>query len=372
MACSGLNNMAELNVKLKDRTYPIHIGAGMFEKLLSDISENLAGFSKYACVVDSTVAQKYREHLDSLTSLGVESLSINGGESAKCFSNFEKLCNWFAEIGLDRKSCVIAIGGGVIGDLTGFSAASYMRGISLIQVPTTLLSMVDSSVGGKTGINISAGKNLVGAFHQPNAVYADTDFLFTLPAREFSAGMAEVVKCGVLGDEKLFNALEAFDGNFNASSVCLPDAIYSSCALKAKIVAEDEHETAKEGGRALLNLGHTLGHAIEKTAGYGAYLHGEAVAIGMVFAAYLSERFATLQSADSVRVKILLERCGLPTQMPVSADADAILNAMKSDKKTLSGTLRFVLMNGIGNAYTQAVDDTDAHKLVCQMINEVK
>ena len=226
-----------------------------------------------------------------------------------------------------------------------------MRGVGLVQIPTTLLSMVDSSVGGKTGINICAGKNLVGAFHQPRAVYIDTSFLSTLPSREFSAGLAEVVKCGALGDAELFENLERQGGDFGFGSDYLPEAVRRSCALKASIVSADERETASEGGRALLNFGHTLGHAVEKCAGYGEYVHGEAVAIGMAFAARLSEGLGTLSARDCARIFALLEKFSLPTRVPRNLRADDLMAAMRRDKKSFGGKLRFVLLDGIGRSY---------------------
>ena len=219
---------------------------------------------------------------------GVKRLEIPSGESSKCFQQLERGCDFLAAERVDRAGAVFAIGGGVTGDLGGFIAASYLRGIDFYQVPTTLLSMVDSSVGGKTGINLKAGKNLVGAFHQPQAVFADVESLQTLPAREFASGMAEVIKHGLLADRELFEILESLDPPLHPGHPSLATIVRRNCGIKAGVVQADETEQAASGGRALLNLGHTFGHAIEAVAGYGEYLHGEAIAIGLVLAVQLS------------------------------------------------------------------------------------
>lgn len=349
--------MIEQKVNLGDRTYSILIGDDAFALALNHLSVHSAGGEKVACVADEAVLQLHPSVTDWLRRAGVELIPVHGGESSKSFAMLEMLCEKFAEIGLDRKSRVVALGGGVIGDLTGFAAASYMRSIDFVQIPTTLLAMVDSSVGGKTGINIRAGKNLVGAFHQPSSVYIDMRFLATLPKREFSAGLAEVVKCGALGDPDLFANLESQNGDFNFASQYLPEAVRRSCALKAKIVAQDERETSKEGGRALLNFGHTLAHAVEKCAGYGVYVHGEAVAIGMVFAAKLSQQLGTLDAKEAVRVENLLAKFNLPTQIPSNLNVDEMISAMRHDKKSVGGNLRFVLLDGIGKSYTKTLDE---------------
>jgi 3-dehydroquinate synthase len=243
-----------------------------------------------------------------------------------------------------------AVGGGVIGDLAGFAAASWLRGISFVQVPTTLLSMVDSSVGGKTGINIAAGKNLVGAFHQPRSVFIATDLLHTLPAREFAAGMAEVIKYGLLGDADLFAQLERVP--LRADSADLAAVVRCCCALKARIVEADERETAAEGGRALLNLGHTFGHAIENVAGYGEYLHGEAVAIGLAAAARLSLQLGLVDAAVIERVDRVLAAHALPTRLRASLPLADLRAAMARDKKVRAGGLRFVVLRAVGEAAT--------------------
>lgn len=345
--------MIEQKVSLNERTYPIHIGDGAFGLAVGELGEFVRSGGSAVCVADAEVLRLFPERAERLAAAGIPSIPVGGGEGSKRFAELERLCEAFAGARLDRKSFVAAWGGGVIGDLAGFAAAVYMRGVELVQIPTTLLSMVDSSVGGKTGINICAGKNLVGAFHQPRAVYIDTSFLSTLPSREFSAGLAEVVKCGALGDAELFENLERQGGDFGFGSDYLPEAVRRSCALKASIVSADERETAAEGGRALLNFGHTLGHAVEKCAGYGEYVHGEAVAIGMAFAARLSEGLDTLSSRDSARIFALLEKFSLPTRVPRNLGAGDLIAAMRHDKKAVGGKLRFVLLDGIGRSYTR-------------------
>jgi 3-dehydroquinate synthase len=254
----------------------------------------------------------------------------------------------------DRSTTIVALGGGVIGDLAGFAAATYQRGVPFIQIPTTLLSQVDSSVGGKTGINHPRGKNMVGAFWQPKLVLADTDTLKTLPDRELSAGMAEVIKYGLIRDLPFLNWLEAnMDGLMARDGELLAYAIERSCINKAEVVAADEYETAKEGGRALLNLGHTFGHAIETGMGYGEWLHGEAVAAGTMIAVELSRRLGWLSVADVGRVRTLLLRAGLPVK---GADLGAAryLELMSHDKKVIAGSLRLVLLKSLGDAVTHA------------------
>jgi 3-dehydroquinate synthase len=264
------------------------------------------------------------------------------------------LYDWLAASNIDRSGALFALGGGVIGDLVGFAAASYLRGIDFYQVPTTLLAMVDSSVGGKTGINIAAGKNLVGAFYQPKAVYVDTGVLASLPEREFSAGMAEVIKYGMLYDEALYAHLRGSE-RMRYDHEALPGVIRRCCEIKAAIVRTDEKEIAASGGRALLNLGHTFAHGIENAAGYGEYLHGEAVSIGLVMAAKLSQRMGKLQQADVDSVAHLLDRYALPTALRAPLQIKDLWEAMMRDKKVRAGKLRFVAMERLGRAMT--VDD---------------
>jgi 3-dehydroquinate synthase len=246
---------------------------------------------------------------------------------------------------------VFAVGGGVIGDLAGFAAASYLRGIGYFQVPTTLLAMVDSSVGGKTGINLRAGKNLAGAFHQPRCVFVATELLGTLPPREFAAGAAEVIKYGLLGDAALFGRLER--SPLTVASSDLPAVIRRCCELKARIVEADERELAPQGGRALLNLGHTFGHAIEQVTGYGRYLHGEAVAVGLAAAARLSWQLGGLDAADVARIESALVAHALPVRLMEPLSLSGLLAAMTRDKKVRAGLPRFVVLAHIGEAVTR-------------------
>jgi 3-dehydroquinate synthase len=278
-------------------------------------------------------------------------LEMPNGESAKSLESFGKVLDFLAVSRLDRRAVLWVIGGGVMGDLGGFAAACYLRGIECIQVPTTLLAMVDSSVGGKTGINLAAGKNLVGAFHHPRAVIIAPEFLATLPPREFAAGMAEVIKYGLLGDAALFGRLEREPLAVKSSD--LAAVIRRCCEMKAEIVRADERETAAEGGRALLNLGHTFAHAIEQVTGYGTYLHGEAVAVGLAAAARLSVHLGNLSPADLARVERTLTAHALPVRLRTPLDRAALLAAMQHDKKVRAGRLRFVVLSRIGAAATR-------------------
>jgi 3-dehydroquinate synthase len=282
---------------------------------------------------------------------GAPVLSLEAGEGTKSLAGMEGVLDFLAEHKLDRGGALFAMGGGVVGDLGGFAAASWLRGIDFYQVPTTLLAMVDSSVGGKTGINIEAGKNLVGAFHQPRGVFISTNLLATLPPREFAAGMAEVIKYGLLGDAALFAALEA--SPLMPSDPRLADIIRRCCELKARIVESDERETATEGGRALLNLGHTFAHAIESVAGYGSYLHGEAVAIGLCAAGRLSQKIGNTTEDDTVRIERNVAAHALPTRLRAPLAFSDLLPAMTRDKKVRSGELRFVVLKEIGEAATK-------------------
>jgi 3-dehydroquinate synthase len=341
-----------LEVALDHRSYPIHIGRGLDDLLRARVAEGRAQGRRQAVVTDVNLARKQEEFL-RLAFGELPVLALPAGETTKAFKHLENCCNFLAEVGLDRGGRLFAVGGGVIGDLAGFAAASYFRGIAFDQVPTTLLAMVDSSVGGKTGINLKAGKNLVGAFHQPQAVFADTDTLLTLPPREFNAGMAEVIKHGLLADEQLFRDLEAAP-RLDPASPGLPAVIRRNCAIKAAVVSADEREQAASGGRALLNLGHTFGHAIEAVAGYGAYLHGEAVAIGLVLAARLSQRLGHVDAAVCRRVEALLEKYDLPARLRAPLAVEDLMAAIGKDKKARAGETRFVALERIGRAVTVA------------------
>ena len=337
-----------LKVDLGDRSYPIYIGAGLLERA-ELIVPHLAQ-KRIAVVTNTTVAPLYLERLTAtLTAAGVavHPIVLPDGEAYKNWETlnliFDALLTWRAE----RKTTLIALGGGVVGDMTGFAAACYQRGMPFIQIPTTLLSQVDSSVGGKTGINHPLGKNMVGAFYQPRVVLADTDTLRTLPPRELSAGLAEIIKYGLIWDEGFLTWLESHIDKLRALD---PDAIayaiHRSCEIKAQVVGEDE----REGGiRAILNLGHTFGHAIETGMGYGNWLHGEAVGAGMVLAAQTSQRLGWIDEADVTRTRALIRAAGLPDVAP-DLGLDTWLDYMGHDKKVESGKLRFVLLKKLGEA----------------------
>jgi 3-dehydroquinate synthase len=293
----------------------------------------------------------------------VPAIVVPPGEGSKCLGELGRVCEFLAAQNIDRGGVVIAVGGGVVGDLAGFAAAAFLRGIDYWQVPTTLLAMVDSAVGGKTAVNLQAGKNLVGAFHQPRAVYCDMALLATLPAREFAAGMAEVIKYGLLGDAPLFQHLEEGRPLVSADAR-LAGVVRRCCAIKASVVQADERETAPSGGRALLNLGHTFAHAIEAVAGYGEYLHGEAVGIGLVAAARLSEVLGLIGPGEVERVRAIIAVNGLPVRLRAPLARVRLLDAMGRDKKIRHGRLRFVVLEALGLAATRdGVDPAQAERI---------
>lgn len=339
-----------LKVELGERSYPIWFGGDAGMVVAEKVAELTAAGRKVAVVTDAHVAAAQRGWLERAFS-GRPRLTVAPGEGAKSLEEFGRAMNFFAEQRIDRSGVLFAVGGGVVGDLGGFAAAAWLRGIDFYQVPTTLLAMVDSSVGGKTGINIAAGKNLVGAFHQPKGVFIGTDVLATLPPREFAAGMAEVIKYGLLGDVGLFAELERSRATVNSPQ--LAGIIRRCCAIKAAIVQADERELAKEGGRALLNLGHTFGHAIEQVAGYGVYLHGEAVAIGLCAAARLSAKLGHISAAEVARIDAVVAAHGLPIRLREPLPLAELGAAMARDKKVRAGVLRFVVMRAIGDAATR-------------------
>lgn len=345
--------MRTLNVALGERAYPIHIGPRLLER--SDLTSGSLLTPRVAIVSNTTVAPLYLEKLAAplrAAGVGVTEVVLPDGEQYKNWETLNLIFDALLRERCDRTTTLVALGGGVIGDLVGFAAASYQRGVPFIQVPTTLLSQVDSSVGGKTGINHPRGKNMIGAFWQPKLVLADTDTLTTLPDRELSAGLAEVVKYGFIRDLPFLEWLEAnMDKLMARDAEALSFAIERSCANKAEVVAGDERETAKDGGRALLNLGHTFGHAIETGLGYGEWLHGEAVAAGTVMAAELSRRLGWLSAADVDRLRDLLRRAGLPIAGP-KLGAERYLDFMGHDKKVVAGKLRLVLLRKLGEAVT--------------------
>jgi 3-dehydroquinate synthase len=340
--------MQTLRVELGERAYPIHIGEGLLGNA-GLIAPHL-DLPRAAIVTNTTVAPMYLRQLrDALQALGVEPIDIviEDGERYKDWATLNRIYDALIAGRCERKSTLIALGGGVVGDLAGFAAATYMRGMPFIQVPTTLLAQVDSSVGGKTGINHPQGKNLIGAFYQPRLVLADTSVLASLPARELSAGLAEVIKHGLVRDEGFVAWLEQnLDNLLACDSQALAHAVHRCCEIKAAVVAEDEREA---GVRALLNFGHTFGHAIESGLGYGKWLHGEAVAAGMAMAAELSRRMGFIAQADADRVITLLKRARLPTEQPGIAP-ERMLELMAADKKTEAGKLRFILLDRIGAA----------------------
>ncbi len=342
--------VAPLTVQLGARAYPIHFGAQLAPALREEVARLSAAGRRVAVVTDEAVRAAQGAFLAEVFG-AAPVLALPPGEGAKSLAGLERVLGFLAAERLDRGGVVVACGGGVIGDLAGFAAAAWLRGVDFLQVPTTLLAMVDSSVGGKTGINVPAGKNLVGAFHQPRAVYIDTALLATLPPREFAAGMAEVVKYGLLGDAALFARLEA--GVVDRASADLPDLIRRCCALKARIVEADERELAADGGRALLNLGHTFGHAIENVAGYGEYLHGEAVAIGLGAAARLSVGLGLVPAETVGRVERVLAAHALPVRLARPLPWPDLLAAMQRDKKVRAGGLRFVVLTAVGTAATR-------------------
>jgi len=339
--------MQTLTVDLGDRSYPIFIG----EQLLARpelFLPYLAG--KQVCVVSNeTIAPLYLDTLrDTLRDISFDSVILPDGEQYKTLEQLNKIFDGLLDRRHNRTTTLIALGGGVVGDMTGFAAACYQRGVAFIQVPTTLLSQVDSSVGGKTGVNHPLGKNMIGAFHQPRCVIADIDTLRTLPQREFSAGIAEIVKYGLICDREFYNWLsQQMSGLMARDTQLLSEAIYRSCANKARVVAADE----REGGlRAILNLGHTFGHAIETAQGYGTWLHGEAVAVGMVMAADLSARLGWISAVDVDGLRQLLLLAKLPVTAPSGMSVDQFLQLMAVDKKVLDGQLRLVLLRELGNA----------------------
>ena len=348
-----------LQVALGDRTYPIHIGAGLISQV--DLILPHLKRKQVAIVTNTTVAPLYLQKLAKPlrdAGVGVIEIILPDGEAYKNSDTLNLIYDALLQNRCERSTTLIALGGGVIGDLTGYAAATYLRGVPFIQIPTTLLSQVDSSVGGKTGINHPLGKNMIGAFYQPKLVLADIETLQTLPQRELSAGIAEVVKYGLIRDAEFFDWLETNMHKLMALDEAVAGyAIYRSCKNKAEVVAADEHEA---GERALLNLGHTFGHAIENAMGYGVWLHGEAVAAGTMLAADLSQRLGWLKVAQVQRIAALLSASGLPVQAP-ALGVEKYLDLMGLDKKVQDGKIRLVLQQGIGKAVITS--DYDAEKL---------
>ena len=346
-----------IDVALGSRSYPVWLGRGLLEDS-ERWREALRG--RHVLVISNrTVAPLYMDRVtQGLHGLQASAYLLDDGETHKSFANVSHALDALAALGAMRDACIIALGGGVVGDLAGFTAACWMRGIDFIQMPTTLLAMVDSSVGGKTGVNLPAGKNLVGAFHQPRAVVADIATLDTLPDREYRAGLAEIIKGAAIGDAPFFEWLEKHAQALAArDEATLMHAIATKVRYKAGVVARDETE---QGERALLNLGHTFGHALETAGRYTTLLHGEAVAVGMVMAAKLSERLTMSSQADTERLEQLLKAVGLPAALPDGSDPDKLLALMRLDKKNIAGTLRLILWRGIGRAEIVTGVDEDA------------
>ena len=355
-----------LSVNLGERAYSISIGSNLQSAVRTAVSDLVKAGRKVTVLTDRNISKHQGRVLQAMFG-DAPMLVLAPGEETKSVTELGRVLDFLAAQSLDRTGALWVVGGGVIGDLGGFAAASYLRGIGFFQVPTTLLAMVDSSVGGKTGINLTAGKNLAGAFHQPRGVFIDTDFLATLPAREFAAGAAEIIKYGLLGDAKLFAQLEREP--LTAKSANLAAVIRRCCELKARIVEADERELAADGGRALLNLGHTFGHAIERAAGYGTYLHGEAVAIGLGAAARLSQKLGNLSAADVARVEAVIVAHALPVRLRAPLAVPALLDAMARDKKVRAGLPRFVVLRKLGEAATRS--DGITPELVAACFREV-
>ena len=341
--------MRIVQVPLGSRSYTIKVGGGLLSRLGAECAQLKLG-QRCAVITDSNVGKKFaKAALKSLSASGFQPvlITVPAGEKSKRIAVVEKCYDQLAAHRLERKSFIVALGGGVVGDLAGFVAATYLRGIPFVQVPTTLLAQVDSSVGGKTGVNLKAGKNLVGAFYQPRLVLCDLDALRTLPKREYISGLAEVIKYGVIYDAILFTQLERnLPKLLQRDAATLAAVVARCCEIKADVVGQDETES---GLRAILNFGHTIGHAIENSSGYGKFLHGEAIAIGQVAAARLSHKILGLPSGDVERIIKLFVHAGLPVKIKLSAaPRKKLFAAMKLDKKVSGGEVKFVLANRIG------------------------
>jgi 3-dehydroquinate synthase len=347
---------APLSVNLGERSYPIHFGESLPALVAESGLKPTGQAGNDLLLTDDQVAKSQAGSLETVFP-GVPRFVLPAGEKTKSLEYFARALDFLATQGVSRSGLLWVVGGGVIGDLGGFVAASYLRGISFVQIPTTLLAMVDSSIGGKTGVNLAAGKNLVGAFHHPKAVLICPALLATLPPREFAAGAAEVIKYGLLGDAALFGRLER--APLAPGGAELLATIRRCCEIKAQVVAADERETSAEGGRALLNLGHTFGHALEQATGYSAYLHGEAVAVGLAGAVRLSQKLGLLPAGDMTRVEATVAAQALPIRLRAPLPVSTLLAAMQHDKKVRAGRLRFVVLRRLGEAATREnVDPT--------------
>ncbi|SFV56770.1 3-dehydroquinate synthase [hydrothermal vent metagenome] len=340
--------MKELKVELGDKSYPIYIGEGLLDQ--QELINPFVKGKQVMIVTNTTIAPLYLEKIKKLFScFDIQTIILPDGEQYKTLETVNKVFTALLENHFDRTCTLVALGGGVIGDITGYVAASYQRGVNFIQIPTTLLSQVDSSVGGKTGVNHALGKNMIGAFYQPKCVLIDINTLHTLENREFSAGMSEVIKYGIISDIEFFEYLEKHIVELmERNEKNLIEIIYRSCQNKAKVVAQDEFEAGK---RALLNLGHTFGHGIENSLGYGVYLHGEAVAIGILMAAKLSVEQKYINDDDYQRIEELLLKAKLPININKKINTNDILKSMQVDKKVILGVMRFILIKSLGNAF---------------------
>jgi 3-dehydroquinate synthase len=348
--------MKTININLEKRSYPIYVGEGLLENY--DLLKKHISNKKVAIITNDKIAPLYLEKISNTLSVEKEIIPIilPDGEVFKNFETLNLIYDTLLKNKANRQITLIALGGGVIGDITGFAAATFMRGVDFIQIPSTLLSQVDSSVGGKTGINHPLGKNMIGAFYQPKCVIADINLLETLPDKELSAGLAEVIKYGLIRDSSFFEWLENnVEGIIKRDSQLLIEAVVRSCQNKADIVESDEFES---GIRAILNLGHTFGHAIETATGYGKWLHGEAIAIGMVMAAYLSEQMGWLTKEENQRIKSLIVDANLPINPPEISKQE-FLDLMQLDKKTKEDQINLVLQQGIGKAILTSDYDTE-------------
>jgi 3-dehydroquinate synthase len=356
------SSLPAVTIDFGDRRYDILIGPGLLGQ-----ANTFAGLPKAAAaliVTNTAVAPLYADRLArSISPLYsvVKVLALPDGEAHKDWQTLNRIFDTLLGGGFDRKSVLFALGGGVVGDMTGFAAACYMRGVPFVQVPTTLLAQVDSSVGGKTAINHPLGKNMIGAFYQPARVIVDLDTLATLPEREVAAGLAEVIKYGPIADETFFGWIEAnLDALLARDSAALTHAVQRSCEIKARVVALDERET---GLRAILNFGHTFGHAIEAGLGYGEWLHGEAVGCGMVMAADLSRRLGLIDATYAERLRKLVQRAGLPVRGP-TLGADRYLELMRLDKKAEAGEIRFVVIEAPGRAGVRSAPDALVREVI--------
>ncbi len=353
--------MKTLYLDLGEKSYPIYIGKGLLEQT-AQLTKHIAS-KQVMIVTNTTVAKLYLDKVrDLLVDFTLAEVVLPDGEQYKTLDTINTIFTALLEARFERSCTLIALGGGVVGDMTGFAAASYQRGVNFIQIPTTLLSQVDSSVGGKTGVNHRLGKNMIGAFYQPKCVLIDVDTLDTLDDRQYSAGLAEVIKYALLGNADFLCYLQnKIDGLIDRDQDLITQIVYQSCFDKAEIVAQDELEAGK---RALLNLGHTFGHAIENTLGYGVYLHGEAIAVGMLMAAKLSALEGFIGSHDVQQVKHLLQKANLPITINSKIRTQDFLNAMRVDKKTINGEIRLVLMQKLGQAFISNTYQTNNLKQI--------